>query len=58
MPTQAKLNEKEKAASSYSGQLHQGLFHGFGNLTYGSGEIYEGSWEKGKREGHGVLKKK
>ena len=37
--------------ATYSGQFHRGEMHGQGILQYPNGEVYEGSWAKGRREG-------
>lgn len=29
--------------------------HGFGVRTYGNGDIYEGMWKEGKRDGRGRM---
>ena len=37
--------------ATYSGQFHRGEMHGQGILQYPNGELYEGSWAKGRKEG-------
>ena len=37
--------------ATYSGQFHHGEMHGQGILQYPNGELYEGSWAKGRKEG-------
>ena len=36
----------------YSGQILDGHMHGYGKLTYESGDSYEGEWVKGKCRHH------
>lgn len=38
---------------SYTGEFKQGLPHGTGRYVWRSGDVFEGSWYKGKREGYG-----
>ena len=40
----------------YEGNLANGIRHGKGKQIYANGDIYEGGWKSGKREGFGVLK--
>ena len=37
--------------ATYSGQFHRGEMHGQGIFQYPNGEVYEGSWAKGRKEG-------
>lgn len=39
----------------YEGKFKFGLPNGYGKYTWSNGEIYEGSWNNGKKEGDGKL---
>jgi hypothetical protein len=41
--------------SRYKGAVKNGVPHGFGERTSQDGEIYQGSFIKGKEEGYGTL---
>lgn len=41
---------------TYKGQFQDGHFWGEGIINYGNGDIYEGTFVKGKKEGRGRLK--
>jgi hypothetical protein len=43
---------------SYVGNIEDGMFSGQGVLTFTSGDVYDGNFELGKREGKGVYKTK
>ena len=38
----------------YKGQMLGGKPHGKGSVVYSNGDIYDGEFEKGKRQGYGV----
>lgn len=38
----------------YEGQWHLGSMHGFGTLTYSTGDLYEGNYASNAREGYGI----
>jgi hypothetical protein len=40
---------------TYEGRFLKGLPDGTGKYTWADGRVYEGSWEKGKREGKGTM---
>ncbi|ETW00391.1 hypothetical protein H310_07029 [Aphanomyces invadans] len=42
-----------RGTCTYTGDFANGLFHGQGTLTTCDGRRYEGSWQRGKRHGHG-----
>ncbi|KAF9459248.1 hypothetical protein BDZ94DRAFT_1050924 [Collybia nuda] len=46
-------NKREKWR--YIGEVHRGLRHGTGVITYGDGSTYSGGWFEGQREGAGEL---
>lgn len=39
----------------YIGDVHNGLRHGSGVITYADGSVYQGGWFGGKRDGNGEL---
>ncbi len=43
----------ENSKESYTGQLRQGLPHGFGTITFSSGDKYRGEFLEGKMHGRG-----
>ena len=40
---------------SYEGELKRGLYHGPGKMVYFSGDLFEGDFIKGKRQGKGKI---
>ena len=50
-PTIYKLPE----GAIFQGRIHQGLFHGYGELSDGQGRVYRGEWLKGVPHGQGKL---
>ena len=42
--------------NQYSGQFHMGEFHGKGVMKYTDGSVYEGEWNRNKKEGLCCLK--
>ncbi|MEE4248246.1 MAG: hypothetical protein V2I33_22890, partial [Kangiellaceae bacterium] len=39
----------------YFGELNEaGFRHGYGRMTFGNEDLYDGSWEEGKMSGQGV----
>jgi hypothetical protein len=39
---------------NYVGEYKDGQYHGYGSISFLSGEIYEGDWKFGKRNGQGT----
>lgn len=39
----------------YKGEFKKGLPHGQGEYTWSTGEVYNGSWIQGRRDGYGVF---
>ena len=39
----------------YEGQVFAGIPHGFGKAQYPNGDVYEGNWNRGHREGQGNM---
>ena len=39
---------------NYVGEYKDGQYHGYGSISFPSGEIYEGDWKFGKRNGQGT----
>ncbi|RPH34189.1 MAG: hypothetical protein EHM93_02200 [Bacteroidales bacterium] len=39
----------------FEGTFKNGLPHGYGRYVFASGEVYEGKWKDGKKEGEGKL---
>lgn len=39
----------------YQGVTKNKVFHGKGRMTHANGDIYQGNWENGKANGHGVF---
>ena len=37
--------------NQYSGQFYMGEFHGQGIMKYADGAVYEGEWNRNKKEG-------
>jgi len=40
----------------YSGRFREGLPDGFGKYNWANGDVFEGQWKQGKRNGNGTLK--
>lgn len=40
----------------FEGEVFANIPHGYGKATYANGNIYEGEWNRGKRNGHGVFR--
>jgi hypothetical protein len=45
-----------KGTDTYTGNFRKGYPHGRGTYTWASGDMYEGIWNMGMREGEGTLK--
>ncbi len=41
--------------TTYEGSFERGLKHGFGKITYPSGNYYEGEWAFDKKQGQGTM---
>ena len=39
---------------NYVGEYKDGQYHGYGSISFQSGEMYEGDWQFGKRNGQGT----
>jgi len=46
---------KAEGIDKYEGNFKKGLPHGMGVYTWSTGEIYDGNWQEGKKEGLGKL---
>jgi len=63
----SQLNSKKKSESKpthrpsqsngnkYTGDMKDGLYDGYGILTYKNGDVYKGHWQQGKKHGQGTL---
>jgi hypothetical protein len=40
---------------AYKGETFRGVFHGKGVMTYKEGDIYDGEWRYGQRDGFGIM---
>ena len=49
-------NGKASGMDTYEGRFRKGLPHGKGTYTWANGDMYEGDWKEGVREGFGILK--
>jgi hypothetical protein len=54
----AQGNGKATGTDRYEGNFRKGLPHGKGTYTWASGDVYEGQWNMGQREGEGVFRGK
>ena len=55
---QADVNKKQlvlKNNSLYSGEVFADMPHGYGKAEYENGDIYEGEWNRGNRNGQGKM---
>lgn len=62
----SQLNSKKKSESKpapkpsqshgnkYTGDMKDGLYDGYGILTYKNGDVYKGYWQQGKKHGQGT----
>jgi hypothetical protein len=41
---------------TYAGEIKDGVMHGYGKITWHTGEQFEGNFFVGKRQGMGILK--
>ncbi len=46
---------KVMTTGTYTGDLVEGVIHGYGTMTFTSGDVYEGNWKNGKKHGEGTL---
>lgn len=49
------MKEAPASTTVYSGQWQHGQKHGFGKMTYPSGNYYEGHWAHGTKCGYGTM---
>lgn len=47
------MGEVTNSDHTYSGMMQDGIYHGWGILTWESGDVYAGFWENGVRHGQG-----
>lgn len=46
---------RESDSGIYTGDMVEGLYHGYGTLVFNSGTIYEGEWYAGYMQGYGTM---
>uniref|UniRef100_A0A3P8TVV4 Alsin Rho guanine nucleotide exchange factor ALS2 n=1 Tax=Amphiprion percula TaxID=161767 RepID=A0A3P8TVV4_AMPPE len=49
-------NKTLNKSDHYQGHWKDGKMHGLGTYRYASGEVYDGSFQDGMRQGHGMLR--
>jgi hypothetical protein len=52
----AQGNGTATGTDRYEGSFRKGLPHGKGTYTWSSGDVYEGQWNNGRREGEGSFR--